>query len=52
MNLDRKTHEQDVVAAKSQLASLKADYMSELTTYMSLTEISRWLLTPRAEIAS
>lgn len=31
------THEQDVVATKSQLANLKADYMNELMTYLALT---------------
>ena len=37
MSLERKTHEQDAIAAKSQLSSLKADYMGELTTYLTLT---------------
>jgi hypothetical protein len=40
VKLEGKTHEQDVVAAKSQLASLKAEYMSELTTYMALAEVA------------
>jgi len=36
VTLSRRTHEQDVIAARSYLANLKGDYMSELTAYLAL----------------
>jgi hypothetical protein len=41
VNSDRKTHEQDVVAAKNQLSVLKADYMSEITAFLDLANDAR-----------